>query len=51
MLAGGRVASDRRCNPMVIAGFVVLADHHIIWEFPKIQGTLFWGPYNKDPTT
>ena len=22
----------------------------IIWEFPKIRGTLFWGPYNKDPT-
>ena len=21
-----------------------------IWEFPKITGTLFWGPYNKDPT-
>ena len=20
------------------------------WEFPKIKGTLFWGPYNKDPT-
>ena len=20
------------------------------WEFPKIRGTLFWGPYNKDPT-
>ena len=20
------------------------------WEFPKIAGTLFWGPYNKDPT-
>ena len=20
-----------------------------IWEFPKIRGTLFWGPYNKDP--
>ena len=19
-----------------------------IWEFPKIRGTLFWGPYNKD---
>ena len=18
--------------------------------FPKIRGTLFWGPYNKDPT-
>ena len=22
-----------------------------IWEFPKIRSTLFWGPYNKDPTT
>ena len=21
-----------------------------IWEFPKIGGTLFWCPYNKDPT-
>ena len=21
-----------------------------IWEFPKIRGTIFWGPYNKDPT-
>ena len=21
-----------------------------LWEFPKIRGTLFWGPYNKDPT-
>ena len=20
------------------------------WEFPKIRGTLFWVPYNKDPT-
>ena len=20
-----------------------------IWEFPKIRGTLFWGPYNRDP--
>ena len=20
------------------------------WEFPKIRGTLIWGPYNKDPT-
>ena len=19
-------------------------------EFPKIRGTLLWGPYNKDPT-
>ena len=22
----------------------------VVWEFPKIRGTLFWGPYNKDPT-
>ena len=21
-----------------------------MWEFPKIRGTLFWGPYNKDHT-
>ena len=20
------------------------------WEFPKIRGALFGGPYNKDPT-
>ena len=20
-----------------------------IWGVPKIRGTLFWGPYNKDP--
>ena len=26
-----------------------LRDMHI-WEFPKIRGTLSWGPYNKDPT-
>ena len=22
----------------------------VLWEFPKIGGTLFWGPYSKDPT-
>ena len=22
----------------------------LTWEFPKIRGTLFWGPYKKDPT-
>ena len=21
-----------------------------LWDFPKVRGTLFWGPYNKDPT-
>ena len=20
-----------------------------IWEFPKMRGTLFWGPFNMDP--
>ena len=20
------------------------------WEFPIIRSTLFWGPFNKDPT-
>ena len=24
--------------------------HRQIWAFPKIRGTLFRGPYNKDPT-
>ena len=23
----------------------------MLWKFPKIRGTLFGGPYNKDPTT
>ena len=23
----------------------------IMGEFPKTRGTLFWDPYNKDPTT
>ena len=26
------------------------ASENGIWQFPKIRGTLFWGPYNKDPT-
>ena len=21
----------------------------LIWDFPTIRGTLFWGPYNQDP--
>ena len=26
--------------------------HAIVrWEFPKIRGTVLWGPYDKDPTT
>ena len=23
---------------------------NITWEFPKLRGTVFWDPYNKDPT-
>ena len=23
----------------------------LMWEFPKIRGTSFGGPYNKDPTS
>ena len=29
---------------------VILRVHVPKWEFPKMRGTLFWGPYNKDPT-
>ena len=29
---------------------VGLEGNHPKWEFPKITGTLFWGPYEKDPT-
>ena len=28
----------------------VQLDSWDIREFPKIRGTVFWGPYNKDPT-
>ena len=31
-------------------GFRSPSDSWHMWEFPKIRGTLFWGPYNKDPT-
>ena len=30
-----------------ISGFLIRVVY--TWEFPKIRGTLFWGPYNKDP--
>ena len=29
------------------------AGHHgrgYTWQFQKLRGTLFWGPYNKEPT-
>ena len=27
-----------------------ISDCFLKWDFPKIRGTLSWGPYNKDPT-
>ena len=29
-------------------GFMVYG--FAVWEFPKILCTLFWAPYNRDPT-
>ena len=29
---------------------LLMSNKQQIWEFPKIRGTLFWGPYNKDLT-
>ena len=47
-------------EPTVTGSFLLVQDrllgkcipHGLLtkWEFPKIRGTLFWGPYNKDPT-
>ena len=28
----------------------VTAARRSVWEFPKLRGTLFGGPYNKDAT-
>ena len=34
-----------------LSGFYMVAGFGVkTWEFPKIRGTLFWGPSNKDPT-
>ena len=38
---GGYHAKSQTFDPLRVLG---------IWGFPKIRGTLFWGPYNKDPT-
>ena len=37
---------DRLENPKKKPWFIQIS----IWEFPKMRGTLFWGPYKKDPT-
>ena len=41
-----RIELNRR--RLEIRGFELEAKN--IREFSKIRGTLFWGPYNKDPT-
>ena len=39
------------CRPHgTLKGTLEGAFHTFIWEFPKIRGTLFWGPYHKHPT-
>ena len=32
------------------SGLLTAQRDSIMWGFPKTRGTLFWGPYNKDPT-
>ena len=47
------------CRTLVDGRFVLLEggaktphlQQDILWEFPEIRGTLFWGPDSKDPTT
>ena len=41
-LSSCAVAGRRHVTPGFVGGGV--------WEFPKIRGTLFRCPYNKDPT-
>ena len=48
-----RISRRRRCSFVVkVLGMSVgnLKPSESIREFPKIGGTLFRGPYNKDPT-
>ena len=40
--------SHRNLNPELRSHMTITLS--LKWEFPKIGGTLFWGPYNKDPT-
>ena len=32
-------------GPVRVLGF----GYTVMWEFPKMRGTLFWVPYNRDP--
>ena len=48
------LGSSPSCQSMGFTGFESdPKPYHPVdpkWEFPKIRGTLLWGPYNKDPT-
>ena len=33
-----------------LSGSTLFPNLRCIWEFPKISGTVFWGPYKKDPS-
>ena len=46
--SGSSSAGGKKDLPKSLALTAAYADR--IWEFPKIGGTLFWGPCNKDPT-
>ena len=37
-------------GPVLPFAFPLKSSIALVWEFPKIRGTVFWGPYNKDPT-
>ena len=48
-MSGG--SGFRRCSFGLPRGEnVTFGKKPLKWGFPKIRGTLFWGPYNKDPT-
>ena len=46
---GSGSCSDRGSEGGRVAGAVVVVGKRdvVIWEFPKIRGTLYWGPYRK----
>ena len=58
-VAGGHVVLGLRVSPNVPAyacdaegGSELATPRSMLhtWGFSKIRGTIFWGPYNKDPT-
>ena len=45
LLAGISAVLSRPSSQALLGSRMLLK-----WDFPKIRGTFFWGPYNKDPT-